>query len=112
MFKYEKLKFSVTEDAQIGRVIGTINATDVDTIGEITYKIIGGDQDKFILDNKSGELKLANTLDRELKDVHEVRVQASDGIHFTNATVQVTVSCVLESEHYTAFLFLTSCFHL
>lgn len=94
VFIAEQLKFSVTEDAQIGRVIGTINATDIDTIGNIIYKIINGDQDKFVVDSKSGELKLINTLDRELKEEHEVKVQATDGIHYTNATVYVTVSLI------------------
>lgn len=90
-FDADLLEFNVTEDAQIGRIIGTIKAQDVDTIGSLSYKIIGGDQDKFSLNNKDGELKLIDTLDREMKEFHELKVQVSDGVHDTNATVQLRV---------------------
>lgn len=62
-----------------------MNATDLDNLGSITYSIVGGDvscHDVFSMAS-SGILYINDThncLDYELRPVHTLLVQASDGM--------------------------------
>lgn len=91
MFRDEPLVITVSEDLSPGHLVGTIKATDPDTIGTLSYALISGDDKKFVLDEYSGALKLIDTLDRETKDVYKLYVRVSDGEQNTDAIVSVQV---------------------
>lgn len=95
VFRDEPIVFTVSEDLSPGHTVGTIRATDPDTIGSLSYaliSVIGGDDRKFTLDKNSGILKLIDTLDREMKDVYKLSVRVSDGVQNTDTIVSIQVS--------------------
>ena len=91
VFRDEPIVFTVSEDLSPGHSVGTIKATDPDTIGSLSFALIGGDDKKFSLDKNSGILKLIDTLDRETKEVYKLNVRVSDGIQNTDTIVSVQV---------------------
>lgn len=91
----EPIVFTVSEDLSPGHTVGTIRATDPDTIGSLSYALIGGDDRKFMLDKNSGILKLIDSLDRELKETYKLSVRVSDGVQNTDTIVSVQVSIQL-----------------
>lgn len=97
MFRDEPIVFTVSEDLSPGHTVGTIRATDPDTIGTLSYALIGGDDRKFTLDKSSGILKLIDTLDRESKEVYKLSVRVSDGVQNTDTIVSIQVSTRLHS---------------
>lgn len=92
VFRDEPIVFTVSEDLSPGHSVGTIRATDPDTIGSLSYALIGGDDNKFTLDTNSGILKLTDTLDRETKGLYKLTVRVSDGVQNTDTTISVQVS--------------------
>lgn len=91
IFRDTPLIFTVSEDFGAGHSIATIRATDPDTIGTLTYSLISGDDNKFLLDKENGILKLSDSLDRETKDLYKLIVRVSDGVQYTETTVSVQV---------------------
>lgn len=92
VFRDEPIVFTVSEDLSPGHSVGTIRATDPDTIGSLSFALIGGDDKKFTLDKNSGILKLIDTLDRETKEIYKLNVRVSDGVQNTDTIVSVQVS--------------------
>lgn len=94
----EGLELSVSENAPVGQEIVTLHATDEDATGQISYSIIGdqGDEGKFMLDGKTGALKIIDTLDREVKDQWKLTVRADDG---GGQTADTTVTILVSSAH-------------
>lgn len=95
-FRDTPILFTVSEDLGPGHRVGTIKATDPDTIGTLTYSLISGDDKKFLLDTNSGILKLIDTLDRETKDMYKLVVRVSDGAQDTETMVNVQVKALSE----------------
>ena len=93
-FGEKPLKFTVSEDLLAGRLIATLKAEDPDTIGNITYSLVSGDDQKFTLDGITGKLSLHDTLDRETKSSYKLIVRAGDGIQKTDTTVHIEVSII------------------
>lgn len=91
VFRDEPIVFTVSEDLSPGHSVGTIRATDQDTIGSLSFALIGGDDKKFTLDKNSGILKLIDTLDRETKEVYKLNVRVSDGVQNTDTIVSIQV---------------------
>nr|XP_053626967.1 cadherin-related tumor suppressor-like [Cherax quadricarinatus] len=75
-----------------GRWIATLRATDPDTLGTITYSLVGGDDNKFTLDAATGHLSLQDTLDRETKSEYQLTVRADDGQQHTDTTIYFEVT--------------------
>lgn len=73
-------------------MISTIQAEDPDTIGEISYKLIDGGDEKFDIEPSTGRLRLNDSLDRETKDLYKLQLRASDGIQYTDAIIKIMVS--------------------
>lgn len=86
------LNYSVSEDLGAGQPVATIKANDPDSIGQLEYTLIHGDDGHFVLDTNNGVLRLVDSLDRETKDVYKLTVRASDGIQNTDAVVTIQVS--------------------
>lgn len=102
VYRDEPIIFTVSEDLSPGHTVGTIRATDPDTIGSLSYALIGGDDRKFTLNKNSGILKLIDTLDREMKDMYKLSVRVSDGVQSTDTIVSIQVSW---KNYFTFFLF-------
>ncbi|XP_073827275.1 dachsous cadherin-related 1 [Musca autumnalis] len=79
---FEKLRYNfyVKEDVMRGTVVGTIQATSTDAVNRnaVHYSIYGGNNEGyFTIDENSGNIRVANTLDREMKSHVLLNVQAT-----------------------------------
>ena len=84
--------FSVSEDVSVGDSVGTVSATDADEGDTVTYSITGGNEDeKFAIDDGTGEITVAVALDYETDSSYTLTVEASDG-KGGNATATVRIS--------------------
>ncbi|KAK9886911.1 hypothetical protein WA026_019169 [Henosepilachna vigintioctopunctata] len=91
-FKNLPMYFSVSEDLGLGQSVATVKAEDPDTIGELRYTIIKGNDGHFAINEESGVLQLVEALDRETKDVYKLIVRAGDGNQYTDATLTIEVT--------------------
>jgi RHS repeat-associated protein len=88
--------FSISEDASNSASVGTVAATDVDTVGGPlqNWMITGGNSDGiFAIDSNSGEITVIDNvnLDRESTDVYVLSVTVTDGPNLS-ATETVTIN--------------------
>lgn len=88
-------EFHVAEDAANGSVIGTVVATDRDTVGMLQgFSIVSGNSaGLFAIDSATGQITVANTalLDHDAQPTHALGVQVSDGVH-QSAVETVTIA--------------------
>ncbi|XP_030594964.1 protocadherin Fat 4 [Archocentrus centrarchus] len=97
-FSQSQISATVPESLAVGTAIRTLSARDKDKDmnGLITYNITSGnDKGLFALNSKTGVLSLAQPLDFEEKQQHELRVSATDGgwiakTSYVSVTVHVT----------------------
>nr|XP_023651622.1 protocadherin Fat 4 [Paramormyrops kingsleyae] len=81
-FSQNHITATVPESLSIGTAIRTLSARDKDKEmnGFITYNITSGNEaGLFALNSKTGVLTLAQSLDYEEKQTHELRVTGTDG---------------------------------
>uniref|UniRef100_A0A8C7NGT1 Protocadherin Fat 4 n=1 Tax=Oncorhynchus mykiss TaxID=8022 RepID=A0A8C7NGT1_ONCMY len=81
-FSQSQVTATIPESLAVGTAIRTLSARDKDKEmnGLITYNITtGNDKGLFTVNSKTGVLSLANHLDFEEKQKHELRVTANDG---------------------------------
>lgn len=91
-FRETQLEFSVSEDLPAGSVVGTLRATDPDTLGQLRYQLLSGGEGHFLVEPTSGVLRLNESLDREDRDTYRLMVRAHDGVQYADAHVKITVS--------------------
>ncbi len=88
---------SVTEDAQTGVVVGSVAATDADSIGSLQgWVILAGNADSvFSIDSNSGEITIADPtrLDFETTASHTLTLLVSDGVN-NSANEAVTINII------------------
>ncbi|EDW03443.1 GH10500 [Drosophila grimshawi] len=89
---------SVSEATELGAVIASVSANDVDTYPTLTYRL-GRDSPVevenlavFGLDRYSGKLVLKRRLDYELQQEYQLEVIASDAAHEARTTLTVRVA--------------------
>lgn len=87
--------YNVSEDSGAGHLITTIKASDPDTLGSLTFSLHGGDDGKFIVESKTGKLRLKEALDREQKDNYNLKVRVSDGVQHTDTIIVIEVNAFL-----------------
>ena len=89
--------------SEVGTVITTITANDVDTHPAITYNFAtdGNPDNMFSIDKFSGKITLAAPLDHEAKTEYMLQVEASDTAHV--ATTSITVQVVDENDNSPVF---------
>ena len=89
--------FTVAEDSEAGRQVGTVLAT-VTTGQPVTHALTAGNtDDAWTIDATTGELKLVGTLDYETTPSYRLTVTADAGTGGTaTATVAITVTDVDE----------------
>lgn len=66
--------FLLLKNVDDGYFVFDVNATDDDILsnGKVTYSIMHGDEDKFVINATSGVITSAGALDRETKDIYTV----------------------------------------
>ncbi|XP_076020944.1 protocadherin gamma-A11-like [Genypterus blacodes] len=95
---------SLPENAPIGTVVVTVSATDADegVNGDVTYDFGHISEEVrtiFVIDHKTGDVKLASTVDYETTPSFELRVKAKDGLGLTSyAKVNIHVTDVNDNE--------------
>ncbi|XP_019901605.3 protocadherin Fat 4 isoform X2 [Esox lucius] len=97
-FSQSQVTATIPESLAVGTAIRTLSARDKDKDmnGLITYNITSGNEKGlFAVNSKTGVLSLANHLDFEEKQRHELRVTATDGgwiakTSYVTVTVHVT----------------------
>ena len=69
-----RIFFLLLKNVDDGYFVFDVNATDDDILsnGEVTYSIMHGDEDKFVINATSGVITTAGALDRETKDIYTV----------------------------------------
>ncbi|XP_071534242.1 putative neural-cadherin 2 [Panulirus ornatus] len=88
------------EDAHLAATVLTVNATHKHGQA-VRYSMTGGNKDGlFTIDQHSGVITLAATLDYEIQDKHELVVAAEGGGHTVHAMVQVRVNDVNDNPPY------------
>ena len=101
-FDEARYAFEVAEDAAVGDAVGTVSATDPDEGDTLSYSITAGNGDgKFNIDDGTGEITVAASLDHETADEYTLTVEADDGNGATSTvTVTVTVTDVAEDPSF------------
>ena len=91
VFGASSYTFEITEDAEVGRVVGSVAATDSpgDTV---SYAITGGnDAGAFAIGEATGRVTVASALDYAATPVYALTIEATDQ-HGSAATVSAQVS--------------------
>jgi hypothetical protein len=95
-FTLPSYSIDVTEDAALGSSLYTFTAEDSDRglQGEVTYSLSGRDAGEFSINQATGELLLADSLDTETRPELYIEVVGTDGDPFDprSTSVNVTVS--------------------
>lgn len=102
-------KFQISEEAPLNTVVTILKAHDPDTIGTLTYTLVpnhpangdrnesatddsdDGVQSQFKLYPNTGQLRLAETLDRETKEKYVLKVRADDGLQHRDIALHIQV---------------------
>ncbi|NXM44978.1 PCDA2 protein, partial [Gymnorhina tibicen] len=83
-FNQSVYKVQLPESAEVGTLVARVNATDPDegSNKEFSYSILSsipiGNKELFTIDTKTGEIRLAGTLDFEDVRLHELQIEATD----------------------------------
>ncbi|KYN09067.1 Cadherin-related tumor suppressor [Trachymyrmex cornetzi] len=100
-------KFNISEEAPPNTIITVLEAHDPDTIGTLTYTLVPnhhrpGDrgesadddetQGQFKLHPTTGQLSLAESLDRETKERYVLKVRADDGLQHRDIVLHIQVT--------------------
>ena len=95
--------FLLLKNVDDGYFVFDVNATDDDILsnGEVTYSIMHGDEDKFVINATSGVITTAGALDRETKDIYTVMmincwssVEPESQLDFQNTSVLASVASI------------------
>ncbi|XP_078609705.1 protocadherin Fat 4-like isoform X2 [Branchiostoma floridae x Branchiostoma japonicum] len=88
---------TIAESAALGSTLYTVAATDQDSgsDGEIKFSITSGDLGKFNIDETSGVVYVADTLDRETLGTYTLAIRATDQ-GTTARTADVTLSVTVD----------------
>ena len=91
--------FSVTENAVAGTTVGTVAATDEDAGTTLTYTITAGNVgNAFVINENTGVITVAGTIDHETTPTYTLTVQVSDSDLSATATVNINVINVNDND--------------
>lgn len=85
--------FVVFTGTEVGSILTSVTANDVDTYPALKYAIVQGDN-TFSIDRYSGKIVLNKPLDFETKKQYEVNITASDTEHVAKTTLTIKVTDV------------------
>ena len=80
IFDVDSATVSLSEDAVVGSIVFQSQATDLDVDSEITYSF-GNQSTLFGISSTNGTILLAQTLDRETRDMYTLVIEASDSLN-------------------------------
>uniref|UniRef100_A0A1B0GD92 Cadherin domain-containing protein n=1 Tax=Glossina morsitans morsitans TaxID=37546 RepID=A0A1B0GD92_GLOMM len=83
MFEKLRYNFYVKEDADRGAIVGSVIATNTDASNTngVRYSIYSGDPDNFFsIDENSGNIRVNNNLDSEIKSLVLLNIKATAGL--------------------------------
>ena len=87
--------FSVTENAAAGTTVGTVAATDEDAGDNLIFSITSGNVGTaFVINENTGDITVAGTIDHETTQNYMLTVQVSDGDLSATATITINVTNV------------------
>ncbi|XP_033127144.1 protocadherin Fat 4-like [Anneissia japonica] len=92
VFEKDSYRVTIPENASPGSLLTSVSATDIDSSGSISYRIINADPALFQIVSTSGELRTAAILDRETEQLYRFSVEASDGTLTSRASVEIEVN--------------------
>ena len=105
VFREDPFTFSFLENSTNGTLVGQVVADDddFDELGSVTYSIIGGDADIFLIDNSTGEIfTIASDFDADEPPYsYEITVEATDGgmpPMSSNVSVEITLEDVNDND--------------
>lgn len=79
--------------AEVGTVLTSVTANDVDTYPPLKYAILQEDN-RFSIDRYSGKVVLNKPLDYETQIMYKVNITASDSEHIARTTLTIKVTDV------------------
>ncbi|CAB0004619.1 unnamed protein product [Nesidiocoris tenuis] len=82
---------TINEGKEVGSVLTTVTANDVDTNPALTYNISSADG-SFSIDRFSGKVTLCQKLDFETKKEYKIGITASDTAHVAHTHLTIIVS--------------------
>lgn len=88
--------FNFIADTELGTVLTTVSANDVDTSPAITYRFDETHtdedaQDVFSIDFYSGKVILKKELDYETRQEYQLKIIASDTKHMAQSTLTIRI---------------------
>ena len=90
--------FSVTENAAAGTTVGTVAATDPED-DPLTFSFTSGNlSDAFAINENTGVITVAGTIDHETTPTYTLTVQVSDGSLSATAAVTINVTNVNDND--------------
>ena len=103
--------YEVSEESPPNTVVTVLKAVDPDTIGSLKYSLVTSETTKhdlvydnspmsvdkdieshFKLDPMTGQLRLAEALDREIRERYVLKVRADDGVQHTDINLIIQVN--------------------
>ena len=87
---------TAAENAAVGDVVGTLSATDVDTVGALTYTLVddNGDPSDDLFEIVNNQVRVKAGLDYETAGSHTIKVQVSDGANTSSDEFTITIDDV------------------
>ncbi|XP_060905084.1 protocadherin gamma-A11-like [Labrus mixtus] len=97
VFSQTVYKASLPENSPLDTLVITVSATDADEglNGEITYGFddVSDDNQVFSLDSKTGDIKVAGSIDYEKESSYEMQISAKDGLGLASyATIVIDIT--------------------
>ncbi|XP_076149205.1 protocadherin beta-15-like [Alosa pseudoharengus] len=91
VFTEEVYRATLPENSSIGTLVIKVSATDLDEgiNGEVTYEfsqISSLAEQAFVLDSKTGEIKVNGPIDFEEESTYEIQVEGKDGVGLSSDT--------------------------
>lgn len=81
----------ISEDTDVGSVLTSVTANDVDTYPPLTYSLDVEDLTIFSIDRFSGKIILKKPIDYETKREYKLKVLASDTEHVAHTSLSIQV---------------------
>jgi gliding motility-associated-like protein len=86
-------ELTISESLIVGNAITMVEANDIDSLVNLTYQITGGNiGNAFVIDEQTGEIKLASIIDFETLRKYQLDVTVSDGVDEANGTIEINIS--------------------
>eukprot|EP00794_Sanderia_malayensis_P011813 gene11813-13037_t len=104
-FEPQIIELNVNESTPINSIVYNVTAKDLDLNDRLSYNltfvsVIG----QFILDAASGELRLANSLDREIVSSYWLEIQATDRGMLTSSSLSLKINVLDTNDNAPTFV--------